>query len=662
VTPRLPLFWLVVAAGVAASAVILGSRWRVESGYRAVEIILDGPDWEALALREGRDPSEVLREARRRGATSIALYERTLRRMADRGDVVYRPGEDLLADPLLGNPGPADSPFRVAGGAQRGTVYITAFPARLDELSETFSGLLGAARVRRIGSVLAVRGQPRDLEEMGLGFAPEEVEKYRTLGLEPVLRLRNLPGLTADGLSSIGTRLERLGTGSPIVFEAVEVLGFERLLPETAAMLRGAGARYGRIEVFSVRRKQRGEDRLAREMQRQVIRLFSLTPEELMVLPPREARDKFVRAARERNIRLLYVRPFVPTAGIVGTEVNLAFVEGLASSLRRFGLDVGRAAPLPPVGVPVVLRFVAAAGAFAAMGLALLFFGRATGVPVPERFVWVLVILGAVVTAGALLSGPQTMWLKLLALGTASSLPAVAIVQAIPRRPARSPVWSGVRALLIASGISAAAGVMVSALLTRWEFMMAADLFFGVKIAQLLPVVLAALFVWRYDRPPRSWRATVRELWTWSGHPLLVRYAVGVALAGVAAVILLARSGNFGLPLVGLEERLRTVLEDLLVARPRTKEYLIGHPALLLAGAAAAAGWRSWVLPLAAIGAVGQAGIVNSFSHIHTPLLYTVWRTVNALWLGALLGVVAAGVLLAVARRAAPGRSRARAD
>ena len=275
--------------------------------------------------------------------------------------------------------------------------------------------------------------------------------------------------------------------------------------------------------------------------------------------------------------------------------------------------------------------------------------------------VWGLVALGVIVTAGLLLGGPLTAWLKLLALGTASVLPAVGIVQSLPRRPGRGPVWSGIRALWGAAVVSAAGGVLVAALLTEWEFMMAADVFFGVKIAQLLPVLLAALFLWRDDRPARSWRATVRELWAWSAHPLLLRYAIGVVVAGVAVVMLLARSGNFGAPLLGIEARLRTVLEDLLVARPRTKEYLIGHPAMILVGAAIALGWRTWVLPLAAVAAVGQGGIVNSFSHIHTPLLYTVWRTVNALWLGTLLGAAAAGVLSAAARRLALRRMRARA-
>jgi len=88
-----------------------------------------------------------------------------------------------------------------------------------------------------------------------------------------------------------------------------------------------------------------------------------------------------------------------------------------------------------------------------------------------------------------------------------------------------------------------------------------------------------------------------------------------------------------------------------LVARPRTKEFLVGYPALVLAGTAAALGWRRAAVPLAMAGAVGTAGAINSFSHLHTPLLYTMWRTGNALLVGAVLAIPAVVVLLWLHRR-----------
>jgi hypothetical protein len=637
---------LAIGLGLAGALLILWSRWSVESAYRTVEIVLDGRDWDALALREGRDPSEVLAEAARRGATSVAVYEWTLERLAERGEIVYRSREELQAESYLRGLAP---PFSASAGNSEpnpSNVFITGRRDALAFVESSLTDILGRARVRRNGSILEVKGLRADLEQLGLGLRRQDLERVRATGLAPALRLRNYPGLTKEGLAAKGAALQELGGGYPVVFELNEVLGYDRLLPDTARILRAAGDRYGRIEVFSARRKQRGEDRLAREMRPEVIRLFSLTPEELLVLPIGEARDKFVRSARERNIRLLYIRPFIPTAGMVGTAANLAFVADVARDVRRFGLRTGRAVPLPEIRIHPSLRLLAALGALAVMGLALVMLSDAVGAPVPIRFVWALVILGLVLTVAMRFSGPLILWLKLLALGTAATMPAVSVAAAMPRSGLQAaPVLAGVRVLWLASGGSVAAGLLVAALLTRWEFMMAADVFLGVKIAQLIPVVLVVLLLWRHDQTARSWRETARDLWEWSGHPLLLRYAVAAVLVGLAAVILLARSGNFGLPLLAVEDRLRNFMEDLLVARPRTKEYLIGHPALVLAGAAAVAGWRRWVLPLAALGAIGQAGIVNSFSHIHTPLLYTAWRTVNALWLGTLLG--AGGVIVA---------------
>src|SRR3989442_5029638 len=178
--------------------------------------------------------------------------------------------------------------------------------------------------------------------------------------------------------------------------------------------------------------------------------------------------------------------------------------------------------------------------------------------------------------------------------------------------------------------------------------MMAADVFVGVKLAHLLPAILLPVMIATAARLPRHWREGVAQLWAWSSRPLLFRYAALAVVVGLGAVILVARSGNFGLPVLPIEERLRTLTGDLLVARPRTKEYLIGHPALMLAAAAAAVGWRLAVAPLAAGGAIRQGGILNRFSHIHTPLLYTAWRTGNALLLRSLLGTAG----LAVARLA----------
>jgi predicted anti-sigma-YlaC factor YlaD len=61
--------------------------------------------------------------------------------------------------------------------------------------------------------------------------------------------------------------------------------------------------------------------------------------------------------------------------------------------------------------------------------------------------------------------------------------------------------------------------------------------------------------------------------------------------------------------------------------------------------------WRRWVLPAAVLGAIGQVGLVNSFSHIHTPIVYVLLRTVYALAFGSVIGAALVAVLLWNRRR-----------
>ena len=52
---------------------------------------------------------------------------------------------------------------------------------------------------------------------------------------------------------------------------------------------------------------------------------------------------------------------------------------------------------------------------------------------------------------------------------------------------------------------------------------------------------------------------------------------------------------------------------------------------------------KNWVLTLPAV--IGQVSLVNTYAHIHTPLLISLHRSFNGLALGLLIGIIAiAGV------------------
>lgn len=199
-----------------------------------------------------------------------------------------------------------------------------------------------------------------------------------------------------------------------------------------------------------------------------------------------------------------------------------------------------------------------------------------------------------------------------------------------------SSLWTDAQILLIASGISAVGGLAAAATLSDPAHFLGLHDIPGVKPALAVPVAGVALLALTRS----SWR-------TW--RPLDGIVWVG---AGMALIVALMRSGSFSvLPVPELEREMRNALEGLLIVRPRFKEFLIGHPALLVWMGLGAVRLRPWAGGLLAIGMLGQVSIVNSFLHLHTPLWVTLLRTFHGLWLGLVIGLALLYPARTLARR-----------
>jgi len=107
------------------------------------------------------------------------------------------------------------------------------------------------------------------------------------------------------------------------------------------------------------------------------------------------------------------------------------------------------------------------------------------------------------------------------------------------------------------------------------------------------------------------------------------------------AFLYLSRSGNQSdvSPSV-FELSLRSGLTSVLGVRPRFKEFLVGFPLMMLLPALTlqhrrAIGW------LCALGiAIGTSDIIDTFSHLHTPLLISLLRLLNGMVAGAAIGAL----------------------
>ena len=125
-------------------------------------------------------------------------------------------------------------------------------------------------------------------------------------------------------------------------------------------------------------------------------------------------------------------------------------------------------------------------------------------------------------------------------------------------------------------------------------------------------------------------------------------------LAGIvivaAGALMIARSGNDSdISPSPIEMAFRHLLTATLSVRPRFKEFLIGFPCMMLMPALLGVHRRAlgWLLALG-IG-VGIGDIIDTFSHLHTPLEVSILRIVNGLIAGAIVG----SILIWIYRRAA---------
>ena len=200
-----------------------------------------------------------------------------------------------------------------------------------------------------------------------------------------------------------------------------------------------------------------------------------------------------------------------------------------------------------------------------------------------------------------------------------------------------------------AVAMSLCGAAMISALLGDIRFFLEIDIYRGVKLTFIMPVLLMLLwYVKRFNifggKTGGGLIADIRYLL--STHIKLEHLFILGVLAFVA-YIFVGRSGHTsGVPVWGIELKMRALLEQLMYARPRTKEFMIGHPAFFVAAYTAYyKAPRLWQMILVAGAVIGQGSLVQTFAHMRTPVIMSYIRALDGYWLGAVIGIAAVVVL-----------------
>ena len=678
---RVALF--VVLVGALASLVAAAVRFHYERASYRVELSMDQQDLADFTSAYGYDMDGLLRLMKAAGLTSLAVYEELGNRINLGNDAFEETGQQIidaartspLIDPLLAK-------LVQSNAIESGAVYILVFDHPTleryllilrNQLEPRNVVLLrdlprGKTRDYTSPAVLEVRTQIDYFNNLGLGIPQESIDQAHRLGLLVDPRVQNNERLDEDHIDVVFRQMLAGDSIGTVIFFGLrnEVLGYPFNLDGTADAFRRYQDQYqpvfGNVEAYDPTQFQKGGDTLGRKIPGLTARVLAISRLELDKLDLDTVVARYILGVRERNIRVVYLRPFPHLAQVrqadgsyktmTAQETNLEMLHRLRNALVNNGFELGRPTTFPDFGGLWLdlLYSLAALGVTAAFLILLDIYGWSG-----PWFDWAAYIVTLIAFWGLHFIGHDDITRRVWALGGALTFSVLAGTTTaryfndkveswfgVPLArestgTAGSDALAGLRCLLVAVGVALIGALFVVGLLAQASFMLEVQQFFGVKALLVVPPILLLLlyaFSPLFGNP-----ASVRDA---GAAPVRVWQLLAVFVLAAAAVLLLMRSGN--LPDVGVSEselHLRTFLTWLLGARPRFKEFLIGFPALILLPALTPAHRRAvgWIIVIAA--GLGVSDVLDTFSHIHTPLLISVLRLFNGIVAGAIVGFIA---------------------
>lgn len=646
------LKWLVI--GIIAASILVGlnlaaKRYQFESKNNTVQMAMSLNEVERLSKLGGLDRTKLLsRLSQEANIGAIVVEEGTLRSYEAEGKLTILKGSDIMNMLRVGKVYRTIL-TRLAKKTQvkADRIYVVVDELNLyEQIKDHLIASLETGSVKERGwNILEILSDEETLMDLGLGFTPEISKELDGHGLGMIPRFQNTPRQNDALIKLKFKNLSQLTDVKSVLFEKESVLGYPSHLDNVADELKSAGITIG-FEEFS---KQLGIYQLTKKTPRNVVRVHSIGPKDMTDITEGIAITRYLRSAKERGARVLLFQPLINLHSdndIV--EYNISIAQKMALHLTDFGFTLGNVSEIPSkdfVPISTWESLILSAGVLVWLILFL-----QSGFPVRQKlviFLTVIFILGFSALASA---GLLSLWNRIMALLTACIFPTYAILTSFPATTQKNISFT-TRAkrvhlyILKTTGLTLIGAIYVVGFMVSVPFLMGINQFFGVKISFLFPI--AAVGMYFYLRPNRipALYFVIKRLFT---SPL----SIGALLASLVSLLFVAvyilRSGNY-LNIPFIETWMRSTLESLLFVRPRTKEFLIGIP-LLMAGFLFVDTKisREWIWFFNALGAVALISILNSFCHVHTPLIISLYRSVIGVLFGFLFAWVYIGIFIGI--------------
>lgn len=498
-----------------------------------------------------------------------------------------------------------------------------------------------------------------DILELPVGFDEESIALINAAGLDVLLRPINNSRFASDMIDNYQKEVEKYSYASPVpllLTSGGEILGYESstldYVDDTLELAQANGYSMALIES-SIQRSYKPTDGLQNLVPfyegNDFVRVFTIWSyiQERYVYSNyshgEEVGNAMYRAITERNIRVIYFNPFKWNKDDYVTNIDdyETVFKDLTSRLAKHGYTIGQFSVLEDIPINNALRI--------GLYIQILLFGliliNEGLIQLKARWNIILVVLAGAGGLGAHVLSPNTS-IKLFAFIASVVFATLAGViyyrYYLTREEIKGKLINGIKAFIISSCIALLGGFYVGSVMTRKDYLLELQFFTGVKLSLLLPIALIILFVviaYIKEKIKHSnqniFVGVKNEMLALLKEPIQVKHLIILGIVAVIGYIYLARSGNeTNVQPMQIEIIFRNFLENVLLARPRNKEFLFAFPIIIIGTTLKAYYGRMMIevkyITYAGImgsGALGFTSITNTFSHIRTPLYMSTIRT-----------------------------------
>lgn len=690
---------IIIFIALIAAVIGVSGRMSVESKNKTYDIVLDYNEIEAMALQSDHDMSWWLKQFKSMGINKVGLSEESMASLTENTDLpVSADVMDIImrkADWERDYPDNLINALNKNGFDKYDLLIEAASKETYDFIAEGITSRYLKEKVILVpeenGGYIVLDGTAKEtlytekykyknsmkkdfvekdeivsskLKYLNIGMLPTKVKVIQDAGMDLIPRTGSYKGWNDKNYAkAVIHSYQALGiTPEYLIVGGEAVIGSDDGIKTAENYIKENNITIGLIENTTQLQNilQLGVNEAVKDSNYNAVRIFSVWDyiqnryQYYGYEGAKEIENTLFRAVVERNVRLIYFKPIkeYKDQHIYVTDVKeyQTMFSNLESRLARHGIVPGPASEMEPYQISLWLKLIMAVGCVAAAVLLI-----RTILPIGRKIKIGLLALGVLGAAGAYAVMPSYAEL-LTSFAAAVVFPCLATIFIVKQsrryadtleKTEKTPKIAGIAIITLVGGVLIAllGGMMTAAPISSINYMLEIDIFRGVKAAQLLPLAFFAIAYLAYygfgeskkTRGVLEWH-DLRDMMNTSIKIWMI--FLGVIMVGLGAYYIMRTGHDSSIQVSSLEMIFRNDLEDLLLARPRNKEFLFAFPAVMMLVYTSVRRFKLWPVIFGLASVIGMTSVNNTFMHIRTPLYLGFVRTGYSLLFGIIVGLV----------------------